>query len=104
MEAVCKIADQITHLDHLARDAGGRLYVYDSGVYRPTGEEFVNKRVKQALAFRDKSNEWTSYKAREVVEYIRADAPRLLERPPLDTLNVANGLLDLGTPQEERVA
>jgi phage/plasmid-associated DNA primase len=38
---------------------------------------------------------WSSYKAREVAEYIRVDARDLWERPAADVLNLQNGLLSL---------
>ena len=40
-------------------------------------------------------HQWSSHKADEVEAYIGADCPILWDRPPLDTLNVANGLLDV---------
>ena len=43
------------------------------------------------------SRSWSSKLAREVVEYIRTDAPQLWERPPDGTLNLKNGLLDIAT-------
>src|SRR5262249_26855104 len=42
-------------------------------------------------------DEWSTTLARETTEYIRADAPRLWERPPLDQLNLLNGILDIRT-------
>jgi putative DNA primase/helicase len=41
------------------------------------------------------ADKWTSRKAAEVVEYIRVDSPELWEAPPLDVVNVRNGLLDV---------
>ena len=38
---------------------------------------------------------WSTRFANEVVEWIAVDAPELLERPPVDTVNVSNGLLQL---------
>src|SRR5262249_44392143 len=40
---------------------------------------------------------WTPELATRVCEWLRVDAPELWERPPLDTLNVRNGLLDIAT-------
>ena len=37
--AICEIADMITADAHLAVDTGGKLYVFDGGVYKPSGEE-----------------------------------------------------------------
>ncbi|MDP8951045.1 MAG: hypothetical protein M3N18_02210, partial [Actinomycetota bacterium] len=32
------LAGAITSEHHFARDAGGKLYIYEEGVYRPDGE------------------------------------------------------------------
>ena len=52
---------------------------------------------KQLLERMRLSSKWTSHKAEEVVKYIEVDAPLLWERPPLDQVNVLNGLLDVNT-------
>lgn len=91
------LADKITTNGHFAQDAGGRLYRYVNGVYRPDGAALVKVQVKRLLEREDKSSLWSSHRAEEVVEYIRVDAPQLWERPPLNVLNLRNGLLDLET-------
>jgi phage/plasmid-associated DNA primase len=53
--------------------------------------------VKTLLEKRNESQSWSSNRAQEVVEYLRVDSPLLWERPPLDIVNVANGLLDVTT-------
>jgi putative DNA primase/helicase len=53
--------------------------------------------VKELLQASGRAVEWSSHRASEVVEYIRADAPELWERPPLDEINVLNGILNLNT-------
>jgi len=74
---------------------GGRLYHWRDGVYRPDGNNWVKRQVKAILKARDKG--WYSRLAEEVAEYIRIDAPELWEQPPQDTINVANGLVDLAS-------
>jgi P4 family phage/plasmid primase-like protien len=91
------LADEIRTTDHFAQDAGDKLYRYRRGVYMPDGEASVKRHVKALLAKWDLSHEWSSHRAEEVVEYLRVDAPVLWERPPLDRLNLKNGLLDLDT-------
>jgi hypothetical protein len=51
--------------------------------------------VKTLLENRNESQSWSSNRAQEVVEYLRVDSPFLWERPPLDVINVGNGLLDV---------
>ncbi len=97
--AVKALADAIITLTCFAQDAGERLYRYQGGVYRPDGAAFVKAMVKRLLEEQGKSESWSSHRASEVVEYIRVDAARLWDRPPLDVVNLRNGLLDVATRQ-----
>lgn len=66
-----------------------RLYRYDGGVYRGDGDDWSRARVREILDER--------YRKRhvdEVLSWLRAYLPEIGEQPPLDVLNVANGLLD----------
>ena len=92
-----QLAEAIQEDDHFATDAGGALYHFDGGVYKPKGELRVKRRVKAILAEWNMSVEWSTHCASEVVAYIAIDAPSLWERPPLDTINLMNGLLDVNT-------
>ncbi len=91
------LADAIKVESQFAQDAGGHLYHYEAGVYRSTGAAYVRVRVKDLLEERSKSDQWSSHRAEEVVEYIRLDAPLLWERPPLEVINLRNGLLDVAS-------
>jgi putative DNA primase/helicase len=66
-------------------------------VYKPDGEGHVKRTVKFLLESWGQTKRWSSGRADEVVEYLRVDSPLIWERPPLDTVNVANGLLDIET-------
>ena len=92
-----RLAEAILVDDHFATDAGGALYHFSGGVYKPKGELRVKRRVKRILAKWDLSAKWSTHRASEVVAYIAVDSPALWERPPLDTINVLNGLLDVNT-------
>jgi len=89
------IATKILTRDHFAQDAGREVYVFSGGVYEPEADEHIRRRVKALVPGRF----WSSHLANEVIEYIRVDAPHLWFRPPLETLNVLNGLLDIKTRQ-----
>ncbi len=86
------LADAICALDYFAQDAGGRLYVYVNGVYRPHGERHIKGMVKTLLIMGDNTKKWSSRLASEVVEFIRTDAPELPDRPRTDLVNVENGM------------
>ena len=62
---------------HFAVDSGGKLYVFQKGVYKPTGESYIKRRVKAILGALDVPQQWSSRKAEEVVKYIAVDAPEL---------------------------
>jgi putative DNA primase/helicase len=94
---VKELSDEILRTDHFARDAGGQLYVFERGAYRPHGDDRIAQRVKAVLLAHGDVKKWSSHRAREVVEFIRVDAPRLWERPLLTVMNLTNGLLDVTT-------
>ena len=76
--------------EHPFAAGGGQLYVYHDGVYRADGDAFVRRRSADILGDR-----WTRARADEAAAYLLATTPQLWERPPLDTVNVRNGLLDV---------
>lgn len=92
-EWVKRLADAICKTNYFARDAGGKLFRYDEGAYREGGDRFIRQRVKSLLNAWDAVGEWTISLTTEVVEYIAVDAPELWDRPPMDRLNLRNGLL-----------
>jgi P4 family phage/plasmid primase-like protien len=95
--AIKLIADHITLFSKFAQDAGGRLFRYVDGVYRSRADAFVKREVKRLCHSLDLTSRWSSRLATEVCEYIRVDAPELWATPPVDVINVENGLLNLTT-------
>jgi P4 family phage/plasmid primase-like protien len=93
------LADAILEDDHFAQDPGGKLYRYAGGTYKQHAERYIRRRVKEILEGESASDKWSSHRANETVEYIRADAPELWERPPLNEVNVLNGILNVETKQ-----
>lgn len=93
------IADAIAELgERFAVDAGGTLWVYRDGVYVRSGAAVVKRRVKELLnGLLHMPEEWSTHQADEVVAYIAVDAPELWERPPVDRVNLRNGILTLST-------
>jgi len=94
---VYQIGNLILDEAHFARDAGGVLYVFQEGVYQSSGERYVHRRVKKIVIDRKKESDWSTRVAGQVTEWIRTDAPDLWGAPPIGTLNVLNGLLDLAS-------
>lgn len=93
--ATHQLASLITKDAQFAVDAGRRLYVYVNGVYVPSGEAYIKRRAKAITTASEKPDQWTKRMVEEVVEFITVDAHELWERPPLDRVNVLNGLLDV---------
>lgn len=91
------LADAIQAEDHFARDAGDRLYHFNGSVYLPNGARIIKKRVQELCNAWGKSKSWTPELATRVEQWIDVNAPDLWECPPTDTLNCANGLLDIAT-------
>lgn len=76
---------------------GQALYTFERGAYRPDGEEKLRARIAATL-----ENDWKRNKADEVIGYLRDASPRLWEAPPLDRINVRNGILDLDSGRLEK--
>jgi len=91
------LSDAILAGGHFAQDAGGRLYRYADGVYRADGKEHVARRILELLESWAAAKRWSRYRVAEVAEYVRVRAPTLQNRPPMDVLNVKNGLLQVAT-------
>ena len=90
-----RLADEIELVEHIAQDAGGKLYVYKDGVYRADGRQVIHRHTQALLEDWGLSARWSSHRAEEVTQYIQTRSPQLQERPPLNCLNLRNGLLDL---------
>jgi putative DNA primase/helicase len=93
------LAQAILAEHYFARDAGGKLYVYHEGVYKPHGDRTISRLVKDLMADWGVAGKWNTRRGTEVVEYIRIDAPDLWTAPLADVINVQNGLLDVHTRQ-----
>ena len=75
-EALTKsLADTIYETDHFAQDEGGRLCHFVEGVYKRKGEKRVRQQVKALLEEWGRTKKWSSYRAEEVIEYIRRFMP-----------------------------
>ena len=93
------IAEQVSQKAFFATDRAGNLYAFQNGVYRPNAIRVIKKMVKMILQEQGWSRKWSSHKTKEVAEYLAADAPELWDCPPLDQINVLNGLLHLDTKE-----
>ena len=92
---VSTLAEEIGKNNHFAQDDGGKLYRYHNGFYRRDGDAFVKGLVKHLMKDWEAAENWSSHLADETSEYLRVDAPQLWTQSPADTINVANGLLNI---------
>jgi putative DNA primase/helicase len=90
-------ADALGSYERFASDAGDRLHVYRSGVYRCNAERFVGREVQRLLDGWKLGGLWSTHLVAEVCAYLALAAPTLEERPRADVLNVGNGLVEVAT-------
>ena len=94
---VAELSDHIRATDHFAQDGGRRLQRFWGGVYVPDAEEHIRRRVLALLKEFGLEKRFSRNLCAEVAEHVRIQAPALWDRPPMDTLNCTNGLLDLNS-------
>jgi len=95
-EGLVKVVSRlILEENHFAQDAGGKLYRYARGVYKIRGDDYIKQQVKRFCTALEADRQWSPRQADNVVEYIRVDSPVLWDKPPLDVINIKNGLLRL---------
>src|SRR5207245_9226577 len=97
--SVAELATGMMDHVHDAKDGGGGLYQYRDGVYMPNGNDSVWRAVQQLLELGSNADKWSTHKCNEVTAYITTKAPRLWEVLPPGAINVANGIMEVGTGQ-----
>jgi putative DNA primase/helicase len=94
------LGDAIMGRYRFAKDRGGELYVYSRGVYRRESEETIREEILSILNAWGMVKFWKKSLGEEIEEYIRVSGiPRLDEKPPMDCINVLNGIVDIKTGQ-----
>ena len=82
------LADEIMS-DHHFKYAGGRLYVYENGLYIPDGEDVVEKLSQELLQEKSKTS-----RIKETINYIKREVKCKLPEPDVIRINLHNGSLD----------
>lgn len=72
-----------------AKDEGGMLYVWRDGSYR-AADDIIQRAVVEICEFTPMP--WSSQRGREVELYILYSSPKLWDRPPLERINLLNGI------------
>jgi P4 family phage/plasmid primase-like protien len=73
----------------IRRGHDGRLYRYENGLYRPDGEDYLRARCRELLG-----HDFKRHYVEEVIGWFRMQLSTIGDRPPLQYINVRNGLLD----------
>lgn len=84
-----------------ALDESGALLYYKGGCYHFGGDEYVNREVQRILRDEGMLQEASTYRRNEVAAFIKAEAPRLWNRPPSDRICLKNCILNLETGEME---
>ena len=94
------LGEAVKGLHRFARDRGGDLYIYRDGVYQRDAADTIRQQIVAIIGAWGMAKDWKKSLGDEVEEYVRlTGAPRLEPRPPMDCINVLNGLLDIKTGQ-----
>jgi P4 family phage/plasmid primase-like protien len=79
----------------LATDGHGNLFFYENGVYQEKGEDIVRDLYVETLRFNKIIDDYKNHTANEVVSLALRSRPTLADKPPLDRINLLNGIYDV---------
>lgn len=79
---------------HFAK-GGDVLYVFQEGVYKPAKAILRNHLIDRL------QGRWTRQRVTEILTWLCDASPGLWERPPIDKINLANGILNIDTGELE---
>ena len=78
-----------------AKNDGDQLYIFRDGAYRPEASELIRSAGRGLMIEWQTKGSWKSALAHEINEWVTIPSPKLWERPPLNRINLLNGILDL---------
>lgn len=88
------IAEMLERLIPFARDASKNLFYYKDGVYHPDATQLISELYRQILTYWGKSGDWKPNTAEHIAAYIKCSCPTLWDRPPINKINLRNGIYD----------
>jgi putative DNA primase/helicase len=101
MGPISTVGDTLLYHERFAVNEGENLYVYRNGVYRPEGSIVIRKVARQLLSSWNVKEQWRKRLADDVQEWVLLASPGLWEEPPLDRINLSNGIYNLVTGKLE---
>lgn len=91
------VADTLLGEQHFAINDGEELHIYRDGAYRDRGALVIRQSARELMDKWSARGQWKKGQADEIQERVTLVSPTLWERPPLDRINLLNGVLDLRT-------
>lgn len=86
------LADDIMNSEQFITLMNREIYNWREGYYQPLGEIVIEERCEELLQQEFRKNRFS-----EVAEYIRASTFTVAEEPPMNLVNVENGVLNILT-------
>ena len=78
-----------------AKSQGGELLLWDGGVYQPTSWDTIARTIVWLFDTWIETRRWSTHVEKEAISLLKRKVPTIWETPPMDTINLANGLLDI---------
>ena len=95
------IGDTLLAQERFAWNEGEKLHIFADGAYRDRGMQIVRNQGQRLMQQWGVEPQWKRGLAEEVHEWILLRSPELWERPPLDRINLRNGIFNLTTSKLE---
>ncbi|HEY7306263.1 MAG TPA: phage/plasmid primase, P4 family [Bryobacteraceae bacterium] len=95
------IGDTLLHEYKFASNEGEKLHLFVNGRYCDHGLELIRQKGQALMRGWSVPGQWKKGLADEVHEWVILQQPKLWERPPLDRINLCNGIFNLATNQLE---
>jgi len=90
------LADAVEDEHFFAHDDGGVVYRFTGGRYVDAAR-WLPGEVREMLEAGEATKKWRANTPRELGSYLAAAAPKLWDSPPVNVINVQNGLLNVAT-------
>ncbi len=95
------IGNTLLYHHYFAKNDGEKVHIYKGGAYHDHGELAIRQAGRELMNKWSASAQWKKGIADEVSEWVNLASPCLWERPPLDRINLLNGIWNLTTGKLE---
>jgi P4 family phage/plasmid primase-like protien len=89
------IGNELLVESSFARSVGERLHIFEDGAYRDHGALVVRETSRKLMQSWGTLKQWKKHLADEVLEWVLLASPTLWEKPPIDRINLRNGIYNL---------